>query len=483
LLIGTGSSAVGQPTDPTADRDPPVSDGVVWADLRWFVELNATLRDQERVEELRQEFIEKRIPALPAVRPLVAKNTVLTRTPWHLFAIERDTGKRVWHYPWNVDVDAAFFEEGRSRSRMQLIRQRAWYDILYGQFTTDGSQVILIDELGLASPEHVGVRTFGGCRRRPNPTSQNRLCAFDLAEEGKLRWTVGGTWHDGDARLKGVFFLGCPLVHSEHVYVLAERHASIELVVLDAKTGGLKWLLPLLSVGELTISKDRWRRLAGASPSIADDVVVCPTSAGAVVAVDRAQKAVRWKYVYGRRGVALPDDLFAPEPDPFARLATEPGQPGSCWADATATISGSRVLATPVESTDLHCLDLHHGTLKWKMSRDEFLFVACVHEGTVLLVGKDQVQGYRLTDGEPAWAAKPLPATGMPSGRGFVMGGEYYLPTTAEQIVRINVRSGDLLEPIKTRGVLGNLVCHEGALISQGVVRLAKFGCADSQHP
>ena len=90
---------------------------------------------------------------------------------------------------------------------------------------------------------------------------------------------------------------------------------------------------------------------------------------------------------------------------------------------------------------------------------------------------------YRLSDGKPAWDAKTIPADGMPSGRGFVRGSEYYLPTTAEQVLRVNVQSGELSEPIKTRGVPGNLVWHEGAVISQSVTRLTNFGSATSPGP
>jgi hypothetical protein len=39
-----------------------------------------------------------------------------------------------------------------------------------------------------------------------------------------------------------------------------------------------------------TILYDSTRRLSGATPSLADGVLVCPTSAGSVVAIDLAQR-------------------------------------------------------------------------------------------------------------------------------------------------------------------------------------------------
>ena len=48
---------------------------------------------------------------------------------------------------------------------------------------------------------------------------------------------------------------------------------------------------------------DSRRRLAGASPSLAEGILVCPTSAGAVVAVDLATRTLRWGYQYGRTDI------------------------------------------------------------------------------------------------------------------------------------------------------------------------------------
>jgi hypothetical protein len=47
-----------------------------------------------------------------------------------------------------------------------------------------------------------------------------------------------------------------------------------------------------------TILNSPQRRLAGATPSFADGVLVCPTSTGVVVAVDLATRALLWGYQY-----------------------------------------------------------------------------------------------------------------------------------------------------------------------------------------
>jgi hypothetical protein len=281
---------------------------------------------------------------------------------------------------------------------------------------------------------------------------------------------VGDQTGEEEPQLAGTFFLGAPLPVLDALYVMAELNGEIQLVVLDPGSGRLRWSQQLAHVDDLTIDRNAMRRLAGASPSFADGVMVCPTSAGAVVAVDVSTRSLLWGYQYRQSRGNVRTSVF-PSPYPIA-----PNQPGRRWADATATISGGRVLVTPVESEELHCLDLLSGEEKWTLPRgDTHLFVGCVDEQTALLVGKDRVQGIRLRDGTPAWDAKMLPSGAMPSGRGFLSDHFYYLPTSAAELVRIDVRSGELSKPMQTRGILGNLVCHKDVVISHGVNLLTSF--------
>ena len=128
--------------------------------------------------------------------------------------------------------------------------------------------------------------------------SHNLLVALDLAKQGYQLWAVGGTTGDNPA-LAGAFFLGAPLPVGDQLYALAEFTGEIRLVCLDARTGGLEWKQPLANLEEsANHATTLTRRLAGASPSLADGILVCPTSAGAVVAVDLATRTLRWGYQY-----------------------------------------------------------------------------------------------------------------------------------------------------------------------------------------
>ncbi len=111
---------------------------------------------------------------------------------------------------------------------------------------------------------------------------------------------MGGATGEDEPKLAGTFFLGPPLPLEGKLYVLAEMKTSeIKLCVLDAKTGKLDWSQQI-AVVEQNIQQDPLRRLSGCSPSYADGVLICPTTAGAVVAVDLANRTLRWGYQYAR---------------------------------------------------------------------------------------------------------------------------------------------------------------------------------------
>src|SRR5262249_28450162 len=136
------------------------------------------------------------------------------------------------------------------------------------------------------------------------------------------------------------------------LFLLLELKGALSLAVLDRSSGRLDWMQELALV-EQPIADDPLRMIAGATPSIsADDIIVCPTSGGAVIAVDLTTQSLLWAYRYVRRAPGQPmasvDDIeFSPRLDQFDR-----------WLDATVSIAGNSAVVTPVESREIHCLDL-----------------------------------------------------------------------------------------------------------------------------
>ena len=183
-------------------------------------------------------------------------------------------------------------------------------------------------------------------------------------DTGKLHWPPlgGAAAVDGSdqfaLRQAETFFLGPPLPLTGQLYVLAEAKGEIRLLALDAGSGDLLWSQQL-AVVERHILADRRRRLAGASPSYSDGILVCPTSAGAVVAVELATRSLLWGFRYKRPRA---NHRYLP-----MGMMRVPGhgswQPAQGWCDATVCIAEGRVLVSPVEWDALHCLSLIGGDI------------------------------------------------------------------------------------------------------------------------
>ena len=346
------------------------------------------------------------------------------------------------------------------------LNQRVWDDAPYGQMSSDGRQVFLLWKLA-SNLEQMSTRVLPFGRQVPDGSVEtNKLVSLDLQAEGKLRWIVGDEDGTDEPKLAGAFFLGPPLPLMGQLYVLAEINGEIRLVVLDAATGRLQWAQQLAQVDQREIMQDPTRRAAGASPSFSDGILVCPTSAGAVVAVDISSRSLLWGYQYPHMTAARRSGLSV-YPAPIRQV-------GERWADATVTIVDGRVLVTPVESDQLHCLDLLTGKPTWEpQPRGELLFTGCVAAGKAIMVGADRVQAIALQDGSVVWM-KGLPS-GLPSGRGIHTGGAYFLPTTTGHLLKFNLSSGEIDADIETDLPLGNLVAYNDQIISQNVDWLSAY--------
>jgi outer membrane protein assembly factor BamB len=476
-----------------AARNAPTKGGVPLTSVRWAVPTPNDLKLQQLVAQEQQLFLKQGSPMLPCSHPLVvrhatsdgkSRDVVVTRTPDQLLAIDFETGERIWFFPpYGVEgeefVESTSFAAPPSSTdspEVLKLKQRTWQDSPYGQLSSDGSNVYFVHDLGLA--ERTGREVFigpGGIARN-NPfraKAFNQLVSLELAREGYHRWTVGGEDGADEPKLAGTFFLGPPLPLMEHLFVLAEVKGDIRLIVLDPATGALHWQQQLCGVDSLSITDDRTRRLSGAIPSFADGVLICPTSAGAVVAVDIARRSLLWGYQY----LEPPKDARANGGFWPVQRASRDTPPGQAWADASVTIAGDKVIITPVEHDEIICLNLVEGTVDgkplWRRERDEELYVAGIHDANVVLVGKSSILALTLAKGEVAWKTS-LPDA-MPSGRGFASGDHYFLPLTSSELAKVDLQGGKLVEVLKTDGILGNLVCYRDTVLSQGATDIKSF--------
>lgn len=467
-----------------------------------------------QIAELELDYQQRDQAAIPGVNPVVVGSVVLARTVDKLQAFDLETGTPLWEAQQDDALEqlrsgkVPSLPGDRGSLLDPLLLQRVFTDATYGTLSADAARVFGVTGLGYSgSADELSRR---GRNQSPHPLARktyNRLEAYKIST-GELAWRVGGpresdqgaktNQSDGAAAaadvaaveggavsrtlgvsgtLGGHFFLGPPLTLAGRLYALSEEGGQIRLVVLDAATGRLDWSQSLHSPA-YDVTQDVRRGRSGLSPSYAGGILVCPTGAGVVVAVDAATRSLMWSYRYREPEEENPRNRLRALA--LARLAAQrgdptPNSPVGQWKDALPILVAGRVILTPPGSDELHCLNLTDGTLLWELSRDEGIFVGGVYDGKLLIVGSRQFELLRLEDGQPVWRVPTeLP---LPSGRGLLIGDRYYVPLSTAAIATLDLKSGRFVSLVESADgiVPGNLVSSGERIISQSAGRIVCF--------
>jgi len=388
---------------------------------------------------------------------------------------------------------------GQATALQARMAQRIWLDATYSRLSSDGKDVFCIEEdSAWERSTPAGMPPILIIRQRMKEGRSgslgNRLAAYDI-RTGKLQWEVGGP-EDQEYVLPmaGTAFLGPPLPLMGQLYVLGETRNDIRLLVLEARTGRLIWSQQLGVVGQNGgmggdfDGQPFTSRFLGLSPSYAEGILVCPTGQGALVALDLASRTFLWAYAYLPEMEARDRRMLL-----IQRMMAFGGQmapaPWEGWMENTCLLVEGRVLFTTPESRDIYCLNLTDGKELWKQTCPDGLYLACVHDGKVVWVGRHRVGAFRLADGQPAWkvpaassavaAADPttvshapaveLPEGAVPSGLGFLSGNTYYLPLSTGEVAALDLTKAEIVHRSKSRTEAspGNLICIRDRVISQ----------------
>jgi outer membrane protein assembly factor BamB len=447
-------------------------------------------------------YREHGVALFSGLHPLAVGNVILMRTATNVLAVDFQTGKRIWQTM--SEEDPATSDPRMNRMGMRgnigqpaLYGQRIWDDATYGTLSSDGKRVFVIEDLPLeAAVPNPGIFMFGGRNDASTKSISNRLVAYDIPTQGKIVWELGSQEALGQEGLglSDAFFLGPPLPLRGQLYVMAEIKEEMRLLALDAATGNVLWQQQLAMV-ESNIAQDPSRRLAGVSPSYSDGILICPTGAGCVVTVDLATRSLLWGYIYSHHTdeSAMGPRMGRMRGMRFQAAFNNSSGPVSRWLDATATIVNGRVLLTPAEADRLYCLNLADGKPLWDKPRAdhgehgehvEHYYVACVHKGVVVLVGRNSIDAVNLEDGSKAWGGRPinLPSGAEVCGHGCYAGGQYFVPLSSGEVMAVDLESGKVVTTVKSRrsAVPGNLVCYRGRVISQGLDGLELYFQADA---
>jgi len=445
---------------------------------RWSIRTVTDPKDEAGIHEFQQKLIQAKVSPTPKVHPLAIGKTLVIRTEDRMFGVDADTGKRLWSYP-PPDVfrsRVSKLEDSLHRPSNKLhqdkLRERLWLDALYGQISSDGDSIFLIPNPGI-STDGDDWRNFQ-TQVYDEPTDlrlYNELKSLDLKQQGALQWQVGGESGLDEPELAKAFFLGAPLPIGDRLYAICLQERSVRLVVLDSETGRLQWGRHLASTEEaVSFREDRLRRLAGATPSEANGVLICPTGLNAIVAVDLATKSLSWGFQFE-----------VPKRTRIDRLTDQLNKWDTMWRDATVTLAGGVVVYTPIASDEVYCLNLQTGESLWKDRRRKqikgtykAMHVETVRNGNVIITSTDRLKAIDLKKGTVSWQLR-LEDYGLVSGRGYVSGDYCFIPTTTKKVLKINTVTGEVDGVAMTEKVLGNLISFRGDVISHGADHLTAY--------
>jgi outer membrane protein assembly factor BamB len=440
----------------------------------------------------------RREPVLPAAVPLALSDRVIYRSHRGVEAVERATGRLLWSSsPLRGSLEE-LADDAPSRahagpwvaSLLQSFPHALIENGTLGWLSADERLVYAVEDLAIP-PVPANWQAFyhkNGAGLELDHAAQlteaiyhSRLIAFEL-ESGKAVWTAGFKDDKWAGALKGVHFLGPPLPLGGKLYGLVEKQQVLALVCLDPADGRQLWA-QTLATPKRNLLLDGARRMWGAQPAHGEGVLVCPTNAGAVVAVDLASRGLLWAHSYRDEP---PPPMPAPPPGKFRPWnVPQPVPPFALegkWKFSAPIVAQGKVLLAPPDGSALECLDLWTGALLWRAPREaEDLYVAGVYKGRVVVVGRSYVGAFRLETGSVLWAVE----TPEPAGLGVAAGDVYYLPvrTTRETggpaVVGIRLDKGLVASrlPLPEGDVPGNLVLSQGSLLSQTATRLAAYPC------
>ncbi len=448
-------------------------------------------RIERTLEELRKaRSQDKKLLPVPSTHPLIVNDLAIFRTLQNVQAVDLNTGEIRWKTA-NTDpvlrpvlahqsaVEPPVEEPspfGSPRPQIPtaleaFLIQRDWRDMTHSLLSSDSQHVYAVEDVGLTD----GMNYVAPSPNDPlicNP--HNKLLAYDVAH-GRAQWEVGGHLLLKGNPLAGTFFLGPPLPIGSELYCLGERNEEISLMTLDSATGKLIWEQRLVSP-TMGLMANRERRQTGLSPAFGQGVLVCPTATGAVIGVDLSRRMLLWAYQYESNQTE--DDLATDMVWRQGRMSVwqqTSVQPESRWADSVPLVAQGFVLITPSDSNELHCLELSTGTLKWKVNRNQGVYLAGVENELAIVVGRSEIQAFQLRDGKHAWTdTATIP---QPAGRGFFGNGKFHLPLSTGEIATLDLKTGRQLARTKLPGGpdLGNMISAGGRVVFQSTTSVGAF--------
>ena len=475
---------------------------------RWNVPLTERHPARQRLQNLKEDLIDTMVPAIPQMSPVMIGGRIAFRTLHGIQVVDAATGKLLWQTENEIPIESAVTGQnhgaydawgnmrfagrvfvggmanfasdgGESGALANLVFRNA----NFGLVSSDGQRLFVVEDPMILSGRMPGQGWWWWGDQSQQQSSANKLVSYDL-ETGRPGWATGGETN-GEAfepPLTGTFFFGPPLADRGELLVVGEKDNEVRLFALDPMTGRPKWG-QLIGLSESGIGMDVGRRWWTSQVACSEGIVVCQTTTGWVVAVDRATHSLIW---------GMP--LFPPQPN-----ENDNNNPGMMeqqktvmyaplnqrWANAPPVIIGDRVILTAPSANPqngdrqaLMCLHLGTGKQLWSKPRGEMISLAGVFGDRVLALHGRGLQAFALADGKELWNRMLAPDSpeAVPAGLGVAVKDHYHLPLSNGEVWAITLEKGEIAsKAYSVEGALGNLTMYEGMLLSLGLDGMTAF--------
>jgi len=456
-------------------------------------------RDQDWVEELirkgQEGLAREGRAALPGFVPIVADRRVIVRTYSGIHVVNlkepafvRNDGdpatpvKNEARESWNYGDGGAESMLADPAKKAILDKWKSQYlqkgphDILiensiFGTAASDGQRAYVVDDLIL--PPASAPEEWLGKVLETNLQEQGRgntLKVYQL-DSMKLAWELGARLSTGNRALdplRGSSFLCPPLVDAGRIYLLNESNNEIRVLCLEPRDKpdqrqptppDLVWQLTVAKALEAFPSSPA-RRIRAVQPILHGKLLICPTNAGTVLAVDVQKGELAWRTIYRHT-------------PPVAGF-------GKGMRATPSVVAGNRVVFSAPDDAAFHCVDLRTGELLWKIERTGELYLAGAFGDLALLVGARSCRAVRIANGEPVWQL----GVGVISGVGVAVDQTHYLlplqvgaKSRWSELCLIDVAKGAVVGhvPMKPDEVPGNLMLVGDLLVSQTSTGLTAY--------
>lgn len=476
---------------------------------RWSFSTTSDRRLFDTVNRLIEDFALRRRAAVPAGMPLFVGGRIVLRTMRGLEVRDAETGELYWSTGSANSIDRLMSRNSDSGGSEEIqsdvpvsavaglgpvtdptggpLGQLLFQNAAYNQLSSDGERVYFIDDDPVYTLGRTALRVGKSGSRLPQPGSalSNHLSACEL-DSGSRVWKIGGleTPEPFGNELAGWFFMGTPLPSNGDLFVLAQKEEALRLFCLDPTTGQSRWSQQLGWSGWKP-DRDLNRRLWSAQLAISQGTIVCPTTSGWLIAVDRYTGTLLWATRFSNRKAATANSgrfRFGRNRG-VVEVAARPV--GSEWTPSAPIIAGNRIFITPPEPKDetrantalMACFDLHTGRRLWEQRRGDALYLATADSNRFILVRPDSVAAIS-GDGKEVWSTAIPDDDGQPSGRGVTLGNRFWLPTHTGKLLGFEIENGSVADSFSPAGgnrSLGNLSVYRDLLISSHPATVAAF--------